>query len=127
MKTKLPAIDGGEPVRKDFLPFFRPSIDDDDIKSVVSTLESGWLTLGPKTRMFEDELRRYLGVGNVVVVSSCSAAMLLALKAMGIGDDEANSSIRFSFGRFTTETEIEEGIQIIADAITQIREVELCH
>ncbi|MDH3214725.1 MAG: DegT/DnrJ/EryC1/StrS aminotransferase family protein [Candidatus Krumholzibacteria bacterium] len=94
----LPAIEGGKPVREDFLPFFRPSIDEADIRSVTDTLQSGWLTVGPKTQLFEERLKQYLGVRNVVAVSSCSAAMFLALKAMGIGpgDEVLTSALTFA-------------------------------
>lgn len=98
MGANLPAIEGGKPIRDDFLPFFKPSIDKSDVESVVRTLESGWLTLGPQTRTFEEELKRYLDVRNALVVSSCSAAMFLALKARGIGagDEVVTSSLSFA-------------------------------
>ena len=81
-KNNVPAIAGGKPVREEFLPFFRPSIDEGDVDSVAQTLRSGWLTLGPQTAAFEQQLKEYLGSRSVVAVGSCSAAMLLALKAL---------------------------------------------
>ena len=84
----LPAIEGGAPVRKSVLPFFRPTIDETDVASVTETVRSGWLTLGPVTETLETEIARYLGARHVVAVSSCSAAMFLALKAMGVGPDD---------------------------------------
>ena len=97
-KTDLPAIEGGVPVRKDVLPFFRPTIDESDVESVADTVRSGWLTLGPVTAAFEKELGEYLEVPYVVAVSSCTAAMYLALKAMGIGssDEVVTSALTFS-------------------------------
>ncbi len=47
------------------------------------------------------------------------------LKAMGFSDQEANSSLRFSFGRYTTEVEIEEGIELIVKAINRLRALDL--
>ncbi len=97
-RYKLPAIEGGDPVRKDFLPFFRPSIDASDIQRVTDTLQSGWLTMGPQTRLFERDLRKHLGVRNVVTVNSCSAAMYLALAALGVGpgDEVVTSALTFA-------------------------------
>jgi dTDP-4-amino-4,6-dideoxygalactose transaminase len=94
----VPAIEGGEPVRKDFLPFFRPSIDANDIRNVTKTLESGWLTLGPQTQQFEEELQDYLDVRHVVAMNSCSAAMFVALKALGVGpgDEVVTSPLTFA-------------------------------
>jgi dTDP-4-amino-4,6-dideoxygalactose transaminase len=97
-KKALPAIEGGAPVRKSVLPFFRPSIDETDVASVTETVRSGWLTLGPVTERFEVEIARYIGAPHVVAVSSCSAAMFLALKAMGVGpsDEVITSSLTFA-------------------------------
>jgi dTDP-4-amino-4,6-dideoxygalactose transaminase len=96
-KNDLPAIAGGKPVREEFLPFFRPSIDEQDVESVAGALRSGWRTLGPQTASFEQALKEYLGVGNVVAVGSCSAAMLLAMKGLGIGpgDEVVTSALTF--------------------------------
>jgi dTDP-4-amino-4,6-dideoxygalactose transaminase len=85
---EIPAVAGGAPVRASVLPFFRPTIDESDVAGVTETVRSGWLTLGPVTEAFESEIARYLGAKNAVAVASCSAAMFLALKAMGIGSSD---------------------------------------
>ena len=53
--TRL-ALHGGTPVRFTMLPFHSPWIEEDDERSVVETLRSGWLTTGPKTKQFEKDL-----------------------------------------------------------------------
>ena len=94
----LPAIEGGSPVRENVLPFFRPLIDQSDIDSVTETVRSGWLTLGPVTESLETEIAKVIGARNVVAVSSCSAAMFIGLKAMGIGpsDEVITSPLTFA-------------------------------
>jgi dTDP-4-amino-4,6-dideoxygalactose transaminase len=87
-RQDIPAIAGGVPVRESVLPFFRPTIDEADVAGVTETVRSGWLTLGPVTETFEREIARYIGAARAVAVSSCSAAMFLALKAMGIGSSD---------------------------------------
>jgi dTDP-4-amino-4,6-dideoxygalactose transaminase len=82
---RRPAIAGGSPIRQDYLVFGRPSIEDAAIDEVVATLRSGWIGTGPKTARFESELAAYLGVRHVVAVSSCTAALHVALLAAGIG------------------------------------------
>lgn len=96
-KNDVPAIAGGTPVRDKPLPFFRASIGEDDIAAVVDALRSGWLTVGPRTEVFERELCEYLGVRHVVAMSSCSDAMFLALKALGVGpgDEVITSALTF--------------------------------
>ena len=51
MKT-TPAIEGGKITRNHFLPFARPLIEKEDIEEVVDTLNSDWITTGPKTHLF---------------------------------------------------------------------------
>ena len=46
-------------MRKDFLPFTRPEVNDNDIAEVVSVLKSGWLTNGPKNAAFEEKICEY--------------------------------------------------------------------
>ncbi len=66
------------------VPFFRPEIDDEDIAAVVAALRSGWLTTGPKVHEFEARFARYVGARHAVAVNSCTAALHLALAALGL-------------------------------------------
>jgi dTDP-4-amino-4,6-dideoxygalactose transaminase len=68
-----------------FIPFHAPEIGDAEISSVVETLRSGWLTTGPKVRKFEADFARYVGCSHAVAVNSGTAALHLALDAIGIG------------------------------------------
>src|SRR5258707_1537682 len=68
-----------------FIPFALPDIGEEEIAEVVHTLRSGWITTGPKTKQFEDDFARYLGVGvHAVAVNSATAGLHLALEAIGI-------------------------------------------
>src|ERR1700690_3239518 len=68
-----------------FIPFNLPEIGDAEIAEVVSTLRSGWLTTGVRTAQFEKEFREYVGARHAQAVSSCTAALHLALAALNIG------------------------------------------
>jgi dTDP-4-amino-4,6-dideoxygalactose transaminase len=68
-----------------FIPFNRPEIDDAEIAEVVSTLRSGWLTTGVRTAQFEKEFQAYVGARHAQAVSSCTAALHLALAALNVG------------------------------------------
>lgn len=72
-------------MRSDFLPFSRPSITEQDIAAVGEVLRSGWITTGPKTTEFEQRFRDYIGCRGAVALSSATAGMHLALKALDIG------------------------------------------
>src|SRR5882762_5498511 len=66
------------------IPFYKPSIGPEEIDEVVATLKSGWLTTGPKTKQFEREFGEYLKHKHALAVNSCTAALHLALEAIGL-------------------------------------------
>ena len=67
------------------VPLYDLRLEPEDITAVMETLESGWLTLGPRTREFENAFALHLGVRHAVAVSSCTAALHLAYLAAGVG------------------------------------------
>ena len=72
-------------MRAAFLPYCLPSIGEEEIAEVVDSLRSGWLTTGPKVRRFEEDFAKYTGARCAVAVNSCTAALHVALAALGIG------------------------------------------
>src|ERR1700676_2926674 len=68
-----------------FIPFNKPEIDNAEIEEVVDTLRSGWLTTGVRTAQFEREFCQYTGARHALAVNSCTAALHLALAALGVG------------------------------------------
>src|SRR5207248_4672055 len=73
---------------REFIPFHAPEIGDAEIESVVETLRSGWLTSGTKVKRFEDDFAEYVGSKHAVAVNSGTAALHLALDAIGIRQDD---------------------------------------
>ena len=66
------------------VPFYRPSIGEEEINEVVDSLRSGWLTTGPKAKHFEQDFAAYVGQKHAVALNSCTAALHLALEAIGL-------------------------------------------
>jgi perosamine synthetase len=71
------------------VPFFRPSIAEAEIAEVVGCLRSGWLTTGPMTKRFEGAFAEQVGAKHAVAVNSCTAALHLAVEALGLGPGQA--------------------------------------
>ena len=71
--------------RRTTLGFQPPAVGEEEIAAVAETLRSGWLTTGPRTALLEERLAAYLEVEHVLAVSSGTAAMHLALLALGVG------------------------------------------
>ncbi len=66
------------------VPFFRPSISEAEIEEVAQCLRSGWLTTGPRVKQFEQNFASSVGARCAVAVNSCTAALHLAVEAMGL-------------------------------------------
>ncbi len=79
------------------VPFFKSSIDEDDIARVVAVLRTNFLTTGPVTAEFEEELAHYCGTTNAIGVMSCTSAMHLCLIALGIGPGDEVITTPMSF------------------------------
>lgn len=70
------------------IPFSPPDITEKEINNVVEVLQSGWITTGPKTKKFEDEIAKYCGTKKSVALNSATAAMELALRLFDIGEGD---------------------------------------
>ncbi len=75
--------------------FQPPAIGEEEIEAVAETLRSGWLTTGPRAALLEERMAEYLEAKHVLAVASGTAAMHLALVALGIepgrrGDHDAD-------------------------------------
>jgi len=66
------------------IPFSLPHLEKEELNEVVDSLKSGWITTGPKVQYFEKEFSKYIGAKHVVAVNSCTAALHLALDAIGL-------------------------------------------
>ena len=80
------------------ITFSPPDITDREIAEVVDTLKSGWITTGPKTKKFEEEIAKYCGTKKSVCLNSATAAMELALRLfdVGEGDEVITSAYTYS-------------------------------
>ena len=67
------------------IPFSPPYVDEDVIKEVLDSLNSGWITTGPKVKALEKEVGKLTGAENVLCVNSATSAMMLVLHWFGIG------------------------------------------
>ncbi len=96
--SQYPAIEGGNPVRKNFLVFGAPLIREEEIQEVVDTLKSGWLGTGPKAHLFEKNFKRYVGSKYAIALSSCTAGLHLALDVIGVrrGDEVITTPMTFA-------------------------------
>jgi len=94
----LPAIMGGSPIFPGGLPVARPSVPDAGrvTADIQRILESGMLTNGPYVRELEARAADYLGVRHCVAVASCTAGLMLVLRASDLTGDVVIPSFTFA-------------------------------
>ncbi len=83
----------------EFIPFALPDIGEEEIAEVADALRSGWITTGPKTKLFESNFERFIGSDvEAIAVSSATAGLHLALEAIGIkpGDEVITTTMTFT-------------------------------
>lgn len=90
LDPSLPAVAGGSPIRLPERPliFGEPAIGEAEIQSVADCLRSHWIGVGSRVESLEAEFARYKGAPFAAAVSSGTAAIQLALLALGIGPDD---------------------------------------
>lgn len=84
-REDLPAIEGGKPALKKFIPYGLHDIGPREIRRVVSTLRTDLITTGPRVAEFEEKFSKFIGCKHAVALNSCTAALHVSLAAAGIG------------------------------------------
>ena len=70
------------------IKFSPPDISQEEIDEVVDTLKSGWITTGPKTKLFEKRIAEYCGTNKAVALNSATAGLELILRVLGISEGD---------------------------------------
>jgi dTDP-4-amino-4,6-dideoxygalactose transaminase len=85
------------------IPFAIPDLDQAEINEVVDTLNSGWITTGPKVKRFEENFKEYIGAKHALAVNSATSGLHLALDAIGI---QAQDKVIVPVNTFTSTAEV---------------------
>jgi perosamine synthetase len=97
------------------IPFFRPQLTEKEVEEVVSTLRSGWLTSGPKVKQFEEQFATGVGASHAVAVNSCTAALHLAVEALGLKPGQAVLVPTMTFAATAEVVRYQGAIPILVD------------
>lgn len=110
-----PAIEGGTPVREDFLPYGAQWLDEKEIEEVVDSLKSNWITTGPKMRFFEDKFKSFIGSKYAIAVNSGTAALHISTSSINIQPGDEVITTPFTFVASANCVVYRGGIPIFAD------------
>ena len=97
------------------VPFFRPSVEEDEVDEVVATLRSGWLTSGPHVRRFETEFASAVGAETAVAVNSGTAALHLAVEAFGLRPGQKVLVPTMTFAATAEVVRYQEAVPVLVD------------
>ncbi|MDN5205375.1 DegT/DnrJ/EryC1/StrS family aminotransferase [Fulvivirgaceae bacterium BMA10] len=111
------------------IPFSPPFVDEDVIKEVTDSLNSGWITTGPKVKALEEEVAAYTGVSNALCVNSMTSGLMLMLRWFGVeaGDEvivpaytySATALAVMNIGGTPVMVDIEDDFSISVDKIRE--------
>lgn len=88
-QSEFSRLIGDDSIRNEYLPFGRPNFSEEEISAVAETMRTGWVGMGNQTLKFEEELSQFVKAPFVSTVNSCTSALFLAQKVLGIkkGDE----------------------------------------
>ena len=72
----------------EYISFSPPALGEEEEREVLNSLRSGWITTGPKVKEFENKLARFVRAKEAVALSSCTDAMHLSLRTLGVKDKD---------------------------------------
>lgn len=84
-------------MRERFLPFALPDTDEAEVHAVAEVIRSGWLTTGAQVRAFEAAFAELVGAKHAIAVNSCTAALHLALEAIGVSPGDRVLTTPYTF------------------------------
>jgi perosamine synthetase len=107
------------------VPYFRPQIAEDEVEAVARTVRSGWLTSGPQARRFESEFAAAVQARHALAVNSCTAALHLAVEALGLGPGQAALVPTMTFAATAEVVRYQGGIPVLVDCDPETAHMDL--
>jgi dTDP-4-amino-4,6-dideoxygalactose transaminase len=101
--------------RSEFLPFTRPVIGQEEIEEIIDSIHSGWITTGPKSARFEEELQRYNGVPHCLAMSSATTAQEIALQALGLRPSDEVVTTPMTWASTLNTIVLQGGVPVLVD------------
>ena len=102
-------------MRKKFLVFGSPMIEEAEIREVVASLRSGWIGTGPKVKRFEEDFAKYKGMRYALALNSCTSALHLSMLAIGLKPGEEVIVPTMTFAATANAVIHAGGVPVFAD------------
>ena len=101
--------------RESFLPFTRPVIGQEEIEEMIDSIHSGWITTGPKSARFEEELARYNGVKHCLAMNSATTAQEITLQVLDLQPGDEVITTAMTWVSTLSTVVLQGGVPVLAD------------
>jgi dTDP-4-amino-4,6-dideoxygalactose transaminase len=119
-----PAIEGGQPVREDYIGYGSQSINKEDKEAVKEALEGDYITRGPTVEEFEEKVAELIGVDHAIAVTSGTTALHLAGKALGFSEGDEVITTPFTFASTAYSATYSGAEPVFADIKSDTRNID---
>jgi UDP-4-amino-4-deoxy-L-arabinose-oxoglutarate aminotransferase len=99
------------------IPFCRPTIEQEEIDSVVASMKSGWITTGPKVQEFEKMFRERYGRSHAIALNSATAGLHVVLAALGVGPGDEVITTSLTWPSTTNMVELLGAKSVFAEVL----------
>ena len=111
----------------DYISFFKPFIGEEEISDVTEALRSGWLTTGKFAKQFEEDFAKYMGIDYGVALNSCTAALHLALEAIGLQEGDLVLVPTYTFAATAEVVRYFNAIPVLVDCLEEDFNMDMEH
>ena len=101
--------------REQFLPFTRPMVGAEEIAEMVDSIESGWITTGPKSARFEEALCEYNEVPNCFVMNSATTAQEITMQLLGLAPGDEVITTALTWVSTLSTVVLQGGVPVLVD------------
>jgi dTDP-4-amino-4,6-dideoxygalactose transaminase len=101
--------------REQFLPFTRPMVGAEEIAEMIDSIESGWITTGPKAARFEEALCEYNGVPHCFVMNSATTAQEITMQLLGLAPGDEVITTALTWVSTLSTVVLQGGVPVLVD------------
>jgi len=98
-----------------FIPFSKPQLGNYELKLISQTIKSGWLTEGPKNKLFLSKLKGFLGCKNITLTSNATSALDVALKTLNLSKKDEIITPSLTWASAANMIELNNGKSVFVD------------
>lgn len=114
-KERIPYYEYQERIRSEKIPYYTSWIGEEELAEVTEVIRDNWISEGPKTRRFEQQLAERFQVKHALAVSNATAGLVISMTALGIGQGDEVIAPTFTFIASTNAIRLAGATPVLVD------------